>query len=756
MGSATTASTATTATNFSGSIAGDVSGTQGATSVDKIKGVGLDFSVAPTNGQVLKFNGTNWAPAADGNAGGTVTSVTAAGTAGNPLAVSGTATAPTVDIAKATSTANGYLASTDWTTFNNKQNASLADGKIWVGQTGIPMESTPTGDVSMSNAGAFTVTGIRGKSVSATAPSLSGQVLRYDGASTYIPAFLGLADIKSTITPYGGAFANAGCTVSQTLFWQSSTDTFECQNVTINDSQLSYTTSRTANTFLAAPNGSAGAAAFRTIASTDLPAGTLSGAGTAGYLPYYNAANTLANSPIFTSGGNVGIGTTTPDGSKLQVVYSNAVTSLSTTIPGLLLTNNNATAGAINSMLFANSGGFGSAAIFTTQTNSTNLGDNLILETKSGTSTAWNANQLVLSNNGNVGIGTTTPGASLEIVGTGIVYSKISSSTNTGAAAFQAVNDVGNTIEFGGYGSTRADSGAVSTGDAYIYGSAGGFAIVADGASGVIKFGTGTFGGPERMRIDSTGKVGIGTNAPISTLEVANAGGTAISVKDNNNVNIDDAYNSYIQGVDSANNTNWWVGDGSSGKQIGLMASQPNYSLFLGTNGIERLNIDANGNVGIGTGVPSYTLHVNGTAAGTSWTNLSDKRFKKNIVGLDESLQKILLLQGVRYDWRQDEFPERKFSEGKQIGFIAQEVEKVFPEAVTSDKDGYKGVQYANLVAPVVEAIKEIYQKLIGQSETIEKQNREIASLKEENEAIKQALCDLGKHHFCKTQSGTK
>ncbi|MGZ6472952.1 MAG: beta strand repeat-containing protein, partial [Bdellovibrio sp.] len=116
VGSATTASSAT---NFTGSLAGDVSGTQGATSVDKIKGIALDFSTTPASGQVLKFNGTNWAPANDSNAGGTVTSVT--GTA--PISVATGTSTPVVSISQATTSTNGYLSSADWNTFNGKQSA---------------------------------------------------------------------------------------------------------------------------------------------------------------------------------------------------------------------------------------------------------------------------------------------------------------------------------------------------------------------------------------------------------------------------------------------------------------------------------------------------------------------------------------------------------------------------------------------------------------------------------------------------------
>ena len=80
---ATTASTATSATSFSGSLAGDVTGTQSATTVARLRSVNVS-STAPTSGQVLKFDGANWAPSADAGAGA-VTGVTAS----SPLSSSG-------------------------------------------------------------------------------------------------------------------------------------------------------------------------------------------------------------------------------------------------------------------------------------------------------------------------------------------------------------------------------------------------------------------------------------------------------------------------------------------------------------------------------------------------------------------------------------------------------------------------------------------------------------------------------------------
>ncbi len=99
----------------------------------------------------------------------------------------------------------------------------------------------------------------------------------------------------------------------------------------------------------------------------------------------------------------------------------------------------------------------------------------------------------------------------------------------------------------------------------------------------------------------------------------------------------------------------------------------------------------------------------------------SDRRLKKNIKPLQDSLEKVANLQGVRFDWRTDEFPGYGFQDAKQIGFIAQEVEEVLPELVQTDREGYKSVSYQQLTAVLVEAVKE--------------QQREIRELKARHQA---------------------
>jgi len=65
-------------------------------------------------------------------------------------------------------------------------------------------------------------------------------------------------------------------------------------------------------------------------------------------------------------------------------------------------------------------------------------------------------------------------------------------------------------------------------------------------------------------------------------------------------------------------------------------------------------------------------------------------------------------LQGVRYNWKKNDYPEMGFPEGEQIGLIAQDVEAVLPEMVHEGNDGYKSIDYARLTAVLVEAVKEL------------------------------------------------
>ena len=134
-----------------------------------------------------------------------------------------------------------------------------------------------------------------------------------------------------------------------------------------------------------------------------------------------------------------------------------------------------------------------------------------------------------------------------------------------------------------------------------------------------------------------------------------------------------------------------------------------------------------NGKVGIGTISPNYMLDVNGdlnitagsalrfggtsVCTSTGCTSSSDLKLKENIKTLPQSLEKVIQLRGIEYNYKD----KVKFGEGRQIGVIAQEVEKVYPELVKTDsKTGFKAVAYDHLVAPLIEAVKFLNIKMIG------------------------------------------
>lgn len=97
-------------------------------------------------------------------------------------------------------------------------------------------------------------------------------------------------------------------------------------------------------------------------------------------------------------------------------------------------------------------------------------------------------------------------------------------------------------------------------------------------------------------------------------------------------------------------------------------------------------------------------LFVNGSTRANAYYYNSDAKYKTNVALIDNALEKISALHGYSY--------YNKLSEKNDIGIIAQEVEKVFPELVQTDTEWYKSVSYGNLIAPVIQAVQELAGKL--------------------------------------------
>lgn len=130
------------------------------------------------------------------------------------------------------------------------------------------------------------------------------------------------------------------------------------------------------------------------------------------------------------------------------------------------------------------------------------------------------------------------------------------------------------------------------------------------------------------------------------------------------------------------------------------------YTTAIGTTTLsERMRITANGNVGIGTTDPTYPLDVSGninssnTVFAVHFDNVSDISLKENIEPIENSIDTISKLNPVSFTW--------KNNKTLSYGLIAQEVEKILPSIVHSKTDNTKTINYIELIAFLLSAIKE-------------------------------------------------
>lgn len=214
---------------------------------------------------------------------------------------------------------------------------------------------------------------------------------------------------------------------------------------------------------------------------------------------------------------------------------------------------------------------------------------------------------------------------------------------------------------------------------------------------------------------------------------VTGSGNTAIGNSAlGNNI---DANNTAVGTFALSNHQNG-VNNTAIGYNSGVSVNGLSNATAVGANAVVAISnavvLGNNANVGIGISAPTEKLHVigNGLFSGTVTASCgvltcSDVRYKKRIKNLFSSLEKLSMINGVSYFFKTQEFPELNFKEGKQIGLIAQEVEKVYPEIVSTDKNGFKSVDYSKTTPILIEAIKELNAKI----EMLKTENSELQNM---------------------------
>ncbi|MGB0403742.1 MAG: tail fiber protein [Salibacteraceae bacterium] len=308
----------------------------------------------------------------------------------------------------------------------------------------------------------------------------------------------------------------------------------------------------------------------------------------------------------------------------------------------------------------------------------------------------------------NVGIGTTAPVSELHVDGTGTF--DIAQSNGYGVSV-RRNTDQSKVVDL--------FTGGGKNGNISVYNSAG-VEIVRINA------------GASNTTFNGTGNFGFGTDSPQSKIH-ANSSNSSTALQLTNNTSGATGGDGFHLSID-ANNA--------------LIQNKESGDIEFNTNSADRMIIKANGDVGIGTTSPSYDLDVVGNinasltvrAAGVAL--ISDKRYKTNISPLNNTLASLELLQGVYHNWDTLNFPKEYFPKGRALGVIAQDMQKIYPELVYENSDGYLAVDYAKFSAVLLEAIKEQQTQIETLEAKVESENSKVNNQKVQLDEVNAKLAE--------------
>jgi hypothetical protein len=255
-------------------------------------------------------------------------------------------------------------------------------------------------------------------------------------------------------------------------------------------------------------------------------------------------------------------------------------------------------------------------------------------------------------------------------------------------------------------------AGLTATDGNFIVGDGANF-VAESGATARTSLGLGTIATQSAASVSITG----GSISGITDLAIAD-GGTGASDASTARTNLGLAIGTNVQAYDAG------LTD-----IAGLAVTDSNFIVANGTNWVAESGATLRTSAGLGTAsdVQFDSFGVGTAASGTTGeiraTNdvtafySSDKRLKENITNIDNAVDIVKQLNGVRYDWTEAYIESKGGEDGifvrkQDIGVIAQEVEKVFPEIVAENSEGYKAVKYERLVAVLIEAVKELSEEV--------------------------------------------
>lgn len=691
-------------------------------------------------------------------------------TATAPLSI----TSDVISITQSSATVNGYLSSTDWSTFNAKQTALSGTGFVKVAGTTVSYDNTaytPAARLLTINGTAYDLTADRSWTISAGS---------------------GMRNVQ-TFT----------ATANQTTFTITGGYTVGLVDVYVNGARLStsdYTATNGTSVVLGVGVVANDIVDF--VSYTASLSSGINGSGTTNYVPKFTASNVLGNSLIFDNGTNVGIGNASPT-AKLHVtgtiLASSTVTASSLIKSGgtsaqILMADGSVITAGTNitisgGVISASGGGAGSflplaggtmTGMITSSTvealrmtqgggyisgwNAANTtrqgylqfsGTSTILASEASTSLSLSTQgsiRMLISTSGNIGIGTVAPSYKLQITEAAWNGSNYSIYAN-GYSYFDGLRLNGADAERSIYQLNNTSLGFATSG------------------SQPIIFSTSVTS--ERMRISSSGTLLVGKSSTFSNEKLAVTGSTNIwgVAQFENNVNQADVNHGILNLVNTR--STYAIGNDASimfsafnstssmqpRASIGmLVASDLGGHLVFNTRNDsasgERMRITSTGFIGIGTTAPATNLHINtssdtvirlsstsgayssgiqmyaaGAGAGfissnqsiyvtanangvylptngVTWVSNSDLNLKNIESYIENAIESIMDLEAIKFNWKGDSVKRTN------IGLIAQQVEKVYPELINKNREGYLGVRYTELIPVLIQAIKELNAKI--------------------------------------------